>query len=115
MATSTVHRAAPAPSQCDRVLAVLADGQPHSYREIHERAGFMRLNSRIAELRARGHNIECVKAGGDYRYRIVSALEEIGTLDAAAAVGPPPPVAAASSVVDTPSDDAQLSLLGAIA
>lgn len=44
-------------SQCDRVLAVLSDGRPHSIQEIHDRAGSMRLNSRVADLRKRGLNI----------------------------------------------------------
>jgi hypothetical protein len=47
------------PSQCARVLAVLQDGKPHSIQEIHERAGTMRLNSRVSELRTRGHPIRC--------------------------------------------------------
>ena len=59
-------------SQCDRVMAVLADGQSHSIREIHERAGTMRLNSRIAELRKRGHVIVCDRGGGDYAYQLIS-------------------------------------------
>jgi len=42
-------------SQCDRVLAVLRDGRKHTIEEIHERAGTMRLNSRVADLRRKGH------------------------------------------------------------
>jgi hypothetical protein len=61
------------PSQNDLILEVLADGQPHSYKEIHRHAGFCRLNSRIAELRTRGHNIPpCDKSGGDYRYQLLT-------------------------------------------
>lgn len=41
------------PTQCDRVLEVLDDGLWHSIHEIHDRAGSMRLNSRVSELRAR--------------------------------------------------------------
>lgn len=48
-------------SQCDRVFEVLKDHRPHSIEEIHERAGTMRLNSRIADLRKRGHNIVCTR------------------------------------------------------
>jgi hypothetical protein len=68
-------------SQCDAILAVLADGRPHAYREIHDRVGFCRLNSRVAELRARGHRIECNKTGGDFVYQLqageVSELERV--------------------------------------
>lgn len=63
-------------SQCDRVLNVLADGQLHPVPEIHDRAGTMRLNSRVAELRKRGHTIECVRVPGAtgaaaYAYRLL--------------------------------------------
>jgi hypothetical protein len=61
-------------SQCDLILEVLADGKPHSFREIHQHAGFCRMNSRVAELRAkRGLNIVCHKGGGDYRYQLLPA------------------------------------------
>lgn len=72
-------------SQCDRVLAVLADGNVHTITEIHERAGTMRLNSRISELRARGHTIVCGRsyhrdAKGrpvrTYWYRLADSLPE---------------------------------------
>lgn len=62
-------------SQCDRVLEVLADGRWHGIREIHDRAGTMRLNSRVAELRRRrGLQIECSRIDGEYGYRLT--LEE---------------------------------------
>lgn len=48
----------PRESQNDRILAVLRDGEWWSTEQIHRRAGFSRLNSRIAELRKRGHVIE---------------------------------------------------------
>lgn len=60
------------PSQCDRVLEILADGREHSVTEIHARAGTMRLNSRVAELRSkRGLTIVCHRGGGDYRYQLL--------------------------------------------
>lgn len=64
-------------SQCDRILAVLADGEWHSVADIHAHAGYSRLNSRVAELRSRGHRIECDQHGeGDratdrFRYRLL--------------------------------------------
>lgn len=57
-------------SQCDRILRVLSDGRPHSMQEIHRLVGFCRLNSRVAELRKRGHRITCDKTGGRYVYRL---------------------------------------------
>jgi hypothetical protein len=64
-------------SQCGRVLALLADGRRHTVPEIHERCGTMRLNSRVAELRTRGYDIECVRVPGkgaaSYAYQLVPA------------------------------------------
>ena len=64
-------------SQNSRILDVLADGEPHSVREIHAIAGFSRLNSRVSELRKHGYAIECFhvpgKTGSDgYGYRLLS-------------------------------------------
>lgn len=70
------------PSQCDRVSSVLRDGGWHTAAEIHHRCGFMRLNSRVAELRRRGLVIVCehVKGAGTgpsaYRYRQIGTREE---------------------------------------
>lgn len=58
------------PSQNDRVLAVLKDGREHDIRYIHQHAGTCRLNSRIAELRKRGHTITCRRVDGSYAYRL---------------------------------------------
>lgn len=63
-------------SQSARVLAVLKDGKPHSVPEIHQKAGTMRLNSRIADLRKKGHVIVCERVKGKrgaeaYYYQLV--------------------------------------------
>lgn len=63
-------------SQCDRILEVLSDGEPHSMEAIHERVGTCRLNSRVAELRARGYTITCDKTGGRYVYQLVAPPEQ---------------------------------------
>lgn len=60
-------------SQVDRIYEVLRDGKPHRMEEIHQRVGFCRLNSRISELRDRGHNIVCHKTGGHYTYTLLPA------------------------------------------
>lgn len=67
-------------SQNARILEVLGDGKHHSMREIHARAGFMRLNSRVSELRCQGYEIECWREGRDYIYRLNGR-----TLDSASA------------------------------
>lgn len=76
-------------SQCARVLAVLQDGRPHTVPEIHDRAGTMRLNSRIAELRKRGHNIICEHTPGEtgagaYSYRLITGPLSPGRPEATA-------------------------------
>lgn len=70
-------------SQTDRILSVLQDRQPHLVSEIHERAGYSRLNSRISDLRKRGYMIECFKVphkiGSEgYGYTLVSEPVEVG-------------------------------------
>lgn len=51
-------------SQCDRILLVLKDGEPHLVSEIHQRAGYSRLNSRVADLRKRGYDIQSYHLAG---------------------------------------------------
>lgn len=76
-------------SQNARVLAVLADGRPHTAAEIHQRAGFMRLNSRVAELRAKeGLDISCTQTGPagpeHFVYQLHTPLQEPGSSAAVA-------------------------------
>jgi hypothetical protein len=73
-------------SQCARVLSVLADGKPHTVPDIHRRAGTMRLNSRVADLRKQGHNIVCErvpgrKGAGAYRYTWLDAPADAANLE----------------------------------
>lgn len=70
MTTPTIN----AETQGGRILLVLMDGGWHTTAEIHRRAGYSRLNSRVAELRKKGHAIECESVPGEtgargYRYR----------------------------------------------
>lgn len=59
-------------SQSADLLALLSDGRPHEMRAIHRSIGFMRLNSRIAELRGRGYGIVCDKSNREYVYTLIS-------------------------------------------
>ncbi len=54
------------PSHCDRLLAVLSDGRPHTHRELYRSLDVM-VHSRAADLRKRGHVIACWTAteGGE--------------------------------------------------
>lgn len=78
-------------SQSERILAVLRDGKLHTTAEIHERAGSSRLNSRIAELRKRGWNIQYEFVGGTgpsaHAYRLICAED---SSDGSASAASPP-------------------------
>lgn len=92
-------------SQSADLLALLSDGQPHEMRDIHRAIGFCRLNSRVSELRGRGHLIECDKSGGQYVYRLLSrplaeTAQEEGSLRVSVAI---PSVAVSASGVMTAS------------
>ena len=58
-------------SDCERVLALLRRRPGEWVADLYQWSGCM-VHSRVAELRRRGHQIECRRFGaGDYRYRIV--------------------------------------------
>ena len=61
-------------SQCSRVLEVLRDGKPHSIQEIHERAGTMRLNSRVSDLRSMGWFITYYRKDGLHTYQLLYGI-----------------------------------------
>ena len=44
-----------------RVLTLLKDGRPHTTREIVRKARVMAVNACVAELRAHGADISCVR------------------------------------------------------
>lgn len=60
------------PTHCDRILEILSDGKPHGHHEFY---GFCVLHSRIAELRKRGHVIECWREGESYLYQLTSLCD----------------------------------------
>src|SRR5262245_7797572 len=66
-------------THCGRVLAALTDGRWHTTRELYRTAGPMILHSRVADLRAKGYDVECEHVPGRgngaaaYRYRWVDA------------------------------------------
>lgn len=69
-------------THCEKVLAVLADGQPHSTSELYRKCGGMILHSRIADLRAKGHDIACERVPGKkgtagYRYTWLDAPPQL--------------------------------------
>lgn len=67
----------------ERVLRLLSDGQPHSYREGY-RLGVM-LHSRVSDLRKRGHNIRCWREDGSYWYQLLEHVR--GEQEASPQVG----------------------------
>ncbi len=60
-------------SGCDRILALLRDGRPHSHHELYRLHCI--AHSRVSELRRRGHVIETWRDGDTYWYRMLVARE----------------------------------------
>ena len=94
-------------SQCSRVLEVLRDGKPHSIQEIHERAGTMRLNSRISDLRNMGFNILYYRKDGLHTYQLlwgwgVRTETSDGSAAADSSLLGPPTTPGSSAVVHAP-------------
>lgn len=118
-------------SQCAAILEVLGDGEWHSVADIHRRAGYSRLNSRVSELRDRGHMIEHEVGPGcsnveRHRYRLVRTLDETQASSPRGADGglrlverpsPPPPGGALTeaSASFSPGPTLQLDLFGTAA
>jgi hypothetical protein len=93
-------------SQCSRVLQVLRDHKPHSIEEIHQRAGTMRLNSRISDLRNMGYFIEHYIKDGLHTYEMLDGtVREPGEV-AATAADTDPLALGPSSTSGGPSPDA---------
>lgn len=63
-------------TDADRLLTALRMEPGQWVGNLYHRTGCM-VHSRIANLRARGYQIECRRFGkGDYRYRLVSSPTE---------------------------------------
>jgi hypothetical protein len=59
-------------SDCQRVLLLLQRAKGDWVGDLYRKTGCM-VHSRIADLRKRGHSIECKQfARGDWRYRLIS-------------------------------------------
>lgn len=89
-------------SQCAAILRVLRDGQPHSVRTIHERAGFSRLNSRITDLR---------KAGYDIEHRVIEAPSQVDRHVYQLLASPPARPVVADGEPDTPAEQLTLEMV----
>ena len=105
-------------SQGARILDALADGQWHSTAEIHRKAGFSRLNSRISELLKKGYTV-AHRGGGagaaNHYYKLVSEpLAEVVDLaalrDAKTAASGPTHLRPESGPLDLPAHE-QMGLL----
>lgn len=53
----------------ERVLGLLADGEPHSHLEVYDL--HVVAHSRVASLRRKGHRIDCWRDGDTYYYRLL--------------------------------------------
>lgn len=91
-------------TDCDRLLAVLQDGKLHSHSELYGLG--MIVHSRVADLRARGHNIICRRERNwdqtkrretvSYFYCLVGSLDAAGDLPETSSSSP----AASSETLD---------------
>lgn len=71
-----------------RVLELLSDGRPHSYQELY--GLHVIAHSRVADLRADGHDIVCWRDGDLYLYRLLDAGEAVcGASLASSGLGDP--------------------------
>lgn len=72
---------------CERVLALLSDGEPHSHHSLY---GLRVIaHSRVADLRKRGHVIDCWVEEGTHYYQ----LRLLDQRDEDCGAGDPPPQA----------------------
>ena len=74
-------------THCERVLDLLSDGQPHTYRELYDLR--VMAHSRVADLRKRGHVIDCWRDGDDYLYQL-KASPSASSPESGPADEPPP-------------------------
>jgi hypothetical protein len=99
-------------TQCQRILALLSDGRPHSHHELYA-LGCV-AHSRVSELRKRGYRIDQWKDGNLYLYRLLgeSAATEP---DAFPVTARPTGGTVGASTADSPSEPVQPSLFEAAA
>jgi len=74
----------PRGTHCDRVLDLLADGRWHSHLELYQLGTV--AHSRVADLRRRGHRIDCRRDCDLYLYRLVTVRGEGGAVPEPAGV-----------------------------
>lgn len=67
----------------EKVLRLLSDGRAHTHHELY--ALHVVAHSRVASLRAKGHQIDAWRDGDDYMYRLVGTPSEAAVSPAAAA------------------------------
>lgn len=67
-----IHAAPLSSPRLQRVLALMADGKPHTTRDVVRKARVMAVNACMAELRHHGAEILCVRQaapnGGGWRF-----------------------------------------------
>lgn len=97
-------------THCDRVLDLLADGRWHSHMEGYQ-LGVI-LHSRVADLRRRGHRIDCRRDGDLYLYRLVAVRGEGACVPGAAGApeAPRPPARSGPDAAPSPGPARQLEL-----
>ncbi len=93
-------------THCEKVLALLSDGKPHSHHELY--ALHVIAHSRISDLRSQGHTIDQWHEGDLYLYqlrRLDRGHEDNGARDEANPLSASP-----VAVAPIESTDGQLSI-----
>jgi hypothetical protein len=93
----------------ERVLDLLADGEPHSHRELY--GLYVIVHSRISDLRKRGHTIECWREGDEYLYQLISAVGPCQGLDEPRMAPPSPALADVDTLSFASPTAVQLTLV----
>lgn len=76
------------PTHCERVLALLSDGHPHSHLELY--ALHVVAHSRVSDLRNQGHGIRSWRDGDLYLYQLTEAADGFQGSSAASVNGVDP-------------------------
>ena len=103
-------------THCERVLDLLADGEPHSHHELY--ALNIIAHSRISDLRRKGYAISQWRQGDEYLYQLASLGEPSpaeGATDPLLQDGPlrpgsPPLGSPSEDFMSMPEPEAQSSL-----
>lgn len=92
----------------EKVLTLLADGEPHSHHELY--ALHVIAHSRVADLRRDGHHIDQWRDGDTYMYRLSLREDAEPCATDLPATGLHSPASSLSEPVSNPDDDEKTTM-----